>query len=180
MTNSAFSGNHSDGSSGGAIANQSTLNVTFSTFSGNSATSATGYPGGGAILNQNSATLRNTLVANSPSGGNCSDSLAFGTRPFTDGGYNLQYGGSKENSCGATIPTADPKLLALANNGGPTQTMALDNGSAALEQIASGTNGCGTTYATDQRGYVRPGTRNQPTNGTKWRLFRCATVAKSW
>ena len=164
VTNSTFSGNHSDGSSGGAIANQSTLNVTFSTFSGNSATSATGYPGGGAILNQSSATLRNTLVANSPSGGNCSDSSAFGAKPFTDGGYNLQYGGSTANSCGATIPTADPKLLALANNGGPTQTMALDNGSAALEQIPSGTNGCGTTYTTDQRGYARPGTRNQPTN----------------
>ncbi|MDG4594099.1 MAG: IPTL-CTERM sorting domain-containing protein, partial [Candidatus Contendobacter sp.] len=48
-------------------------------------------------------------------------------------------------------PYADPLLGPLANNGGPTQTLALLAGSPAIN---TGTNtGC---PATDQRGYVRP------------------------
>jgi len=72
---------------------------------------------------------------------------------ITDGGYNLVWG---DTTCPGTFTNADPKLLALADNGGPTWTYALDNGSAALNQIPPGTNGCGTTYTTDQRGEPRP------------------------
>ncbi|HEY61913.1 MAG TPA: hypothetical protein G4N95_04610, partial [Anaerolineae bacterium] len=50
------------------------------------------------------------------------------------------------------------------DNGGPTKTHALNNGSPALEQIPVGINGCGTTITTDQRGENRPGSKNQPTN----------------
>lgn len=97
-------------------------------------------------------TLSNTIVANGVGGGNCSATI-------TDGGYNLVWG---DATCPGT--NADPKLLPLADNGGPTHTLALDNGSAALEQIPEGTNGCGTVYTTDQRGEVRPGTRNDQVN----------------
>ena len=96
--------------------------------------------------------LINTIVANSTAGGNC-----FG--PITDGGGNLVWG---DTTCPGI--NADPKLLALADNGGPTWTYALDDGSAALEQIPTGANGCGDTYTTDQRGYARPGTRNDQVN----------------
>ena len=154
LTNSTFSGN-SAGYGGGIYNNSGTLTVTHSTFSGNSASINNG---GGIQTSVGSVTLYNTIVANSPTGRNC------GGINFTNGGYNLQYGGSTANSWGAAIPTGDPKLLPLADNGGPTLTFALDDGSAALEYIASGTNGCSTTYTTDQRGEVRPGTRNQPTN----------------
>ena len=76
-------------------------------------------------------------------------------RSLGKAGYNLVWG---DTTCPGT--NADPKLLALAENGGPTRTFALDDGGAALEQIPSSANGCGTLYTTDQRGYARPGTRN--------------------
>jgi hypothetical protein len=47
----------------------------------------------------------------------------------------------------------------LANNGGPTQTIALLRGSPALNAIPKGQNGCATAtdrIATDQRGVKRP------------------------
>ena len=72
--------------------------------------------------------------------------------------------GVNNNLVGSGASPIDAKLLTLSDNGGSTHTHALDNGSPAIEQIPSGANGCGTTYTTDQRGYARPGTRNQPTN----------------
>src|SRR5213078_263583 len=50
----------------------------------------------------------------------------------------------------------DPLLGPLAGNGGPTQTHALQPGSPAIDLIASGSLGCGTTIAIDQRGVARP------------------------
>ncbi|MFT6288926.1 MAG: CSLREA domain-containing protein [Alcanivorax sp.] len=182
VTNSTFSGNSANSGYGGGIANYSnggTVTVTNSTFSGNSGTSGFGAAianasiGGGTVTITNSTfnfndvtgggasaaisngitagtvTLRNTIVANSVGGGgNCSGTL-------TDGGNNLQFGGTVANSCGATIPTGDPVLGALANNGGPTQTMALGAGSAALDNIPNA-GGCGFGITTDQRGVARP------------------------
>jgi len=53
----------------------------------------------------------------------------------------------------------NPKLGTLRNNGGPTQTMALQAGSPALD--AGNPAGCrdfgGTLLKTDQRGQRRPG-----------------------
>ena len=121
ITNSTFSGNSA--STGGGIYGVSTITVTNSTLSGNSATG-----GGGAI--QASLTARNTIIANSVSSRNC---LIYTNYALTDGGGNLQFGGTIADSCGATIPTGDPVLGALADNGGPTQTMALGAGSAALD-----------------------------------------------
>lgn len=70
-------------------------------------------------------------------------------------------GGGNGNATGAFNQTgdqlsADPKLGALADNGGPTRTHALLSGSPAMDAIPQGTNGCGTTFAEDQRGVDRP------------------------
>jgi hypothetical protein len=88
---------------------------------------------------------------------------------LSSGGYNIESGEScgfdPNNAAGDqwdVLPDS-LKLLPLANNGGPTWTHALDNGSVALEKIPESTNGCGTTFTTDQRGEVRPGTRNSQT-----------------
>jgi HYR domain len=74
-----------------------------------------------------------------------------GTIPIVDNGYNL----SSENSCGfpgtGSRQNTDPLLSGLANNGGPTQTMALQQGSPAIDQIPA-TN----CPQTDQRGVSRP------------------------
>jgi hypothetical protein len=149
--NSTFSGNsvHLDIGGGGGIFNDGgTLTVTNSTFSENRAGN------GGAIFNSGTATLRNTIVANSPSGGNCAN---LGT--LVDGGYNIDDGtscgfSSANNSFPSTNPLLDPN--GLANNGGPTKTIKLLEGSPAINAIPQGTNGCGTEVKTDQRGVSRP------------------------
>jgi CSLREA domain-containing protein len=147
VTNSTFSGNSA--TEGGGLMAAGDLTVTNSTFSGNSAISGGGINiGGGEIM-----TLRNTIVANSPSGGNCRNNGIL-----TDGGYNIDDG----TTCGFSqannsLPSTDPKLASgLANNGGPTKTIKLLKGSPAINAIPRGTNGCGTTVTTDQRGVKRP------------------------
>jgi hypothetical protein len=54
-----------------------------------------------------------------------------------------------------TCPGAnvDPRLAALADNGGPTQTQALEAGSPAIDAVPASSAGCA---ATDQRGVSRP------------------------
>jgi hypothetical protein len=136
VTNSTFSGN--SGRFGGGIFNGGSLKVTNSTFSGNSALLA-----GGGIANgsdQVTATLKNTIVANSFASSECLGA--------SDGGYNL----IEDGSCITknTSRSGDPNLGALAENGGPTQTMALQAGSKAIDQGKA----FGATI-TDQRGLPR-------------------------
>jgi hypothetical protein len=143
VTNSSFSGNHAW--VGGGINNFKTLTVTNSTLSNN--TVADGNEGGG-ISSDNSVNastiLENTIVANN-GGGNCRGTI-------TNGGSNLDSG----TTCGwgsnnGSLSDTDPELGLLAQNGGPTQTMALLAGSPAID-----TGNDATCPATDQRGVTRP------------------------
>jgi hypothetical protein len=90
--------------------------------------------------------LRNTIIANSPAGGNC-----YG--PLTSQGNNL----SQDDSCQASLTAPgdlnarSPLLGPLQDYGGPTQTHALLPGSPAI----NGGTGVGCP-ATDQRGFARP------------------------
>jgi hypothetical protein len=149
VTNSTFFGNTATG--GGAIRNGGvgTVEVINSTFSGNSATS------GGALLNgeNSSMTLGNTIVANSTFGSNCS--FEFGN-PIIDGGYNID----DDGTCGFTqatgsLPDTNPLLdpAGLADNGGPTLTIALQPESPAVDLV--GHEAC-LPPKTDQRGVERP------------------------
>lgn len=169
MTNSSLSDNKvmSTGGGGGVINDGSTLTISNTTLFNNTASTL----GGGGILNANSggitiinstlsdnaglsgggvsnsagtATLRNTIVANSSSGGNC-----FGA--ITNGGNNIDDGttcgwGSSSGSQSSTNPLLGP----LANNGGATQTMALLTSSPAIN--AGNPSICPST---DQRGLPR-------------------------
>jgi len=159
---STFSGNSASAGwqglgFGGGIFNDagSTLTVTNSTFSGNSALGFGSLedrsPGGGGIVNSGGTlTVTNTIVANSPSGGNCSG-------PITDGGHNID----DDGSCGfsGTSPSnTNPMLSGLANNGGPTQTIALLAGSPAIDAGDESVCSVAPVNNLDQRGYVRPGT----------------------
>ena len=73
------------------------------------------------------------------------------TRPrrWNNAGNNLQFGGSVAQSCGAGIPELNPLLAPLADNGGFSQTLALNAGSPAIDAGS----GC---PAADQRGVARP------------------------
>ena len=123
ISNSTISGNSA--SSGGGIFNTSsgTVTVSNSTISANSASS------GGGIRNfSGTLTLANSIVANSLAGGNCAGSI-------TNGGHNLDSG----TSCGwgssnGSLSNTNPQLGPLANNGGPTRTHALLQGSPAIDQ----------------------------------------------
>ena len=149
INNSTISGNSSlTGGSGGGLYNLAshTLTINNSTLAGNSADS-----GGGAISNSGTAVLQNTIVTDSPSGGNCSGTV-------TSKGYNL----SSDTTCNfnntGDLNNTDPKVEPLGNYGGPTQTIALREGSPAID--AGNPNGCtnsrGQLLKTDQRGAPRP------------------------
>jgi predicted outer membrane repeat protein len=149
VANSTFFDN-SASNSGGGVYNSDTFakfTVTNSTFSGNSADEGGGIYNNGTVA---LATLSNTILANSLSGGNC---LGF---PVTDGGYNIDSG----TSCGFTQATGslsntNPRLdpAGLQDNGGPTQTIALQPDSPAVDLVGQGACPPPTT---DQRGVERP------------------------
>jgi predicted outer membrane repeat protein len=142
VINSTFSGNSASGRGGAIYFNsRGTLTITNSTFSGNSA------PDGGGITNTvGNATLRGAILAGPSSGGNCNGRM-------TDGGYNI----SDDDSCGFSATgshnNTDPLLSpdGLADNGGPTDTIALQPASPAIDKIPPA-----DCPATDQRGYSRP------------------------
>lgn len=159
--------NNSTRGTGGGISNNSTttLNITNSTISGNSTTSV-----GGGIRNFGTATIANTtitrnqatfggggisnggvgpisfshtIIANQISGGDCAGGVI-------DSGFNLD----SDDSCGTFTWVPGFILPPLANNGGPTQTHALDPSGTSVSAIDSGNTTCGVT--TDQRGEQRP------------------------
>jgi fibronectin-binding autotransporter adhesin len=107
-------------------------------------------------LNLGRTTIANSIVAIGEGLGTTSCS---GDSGIVDGGFNIDDG----RSCGFSAahhsqPHTDPELdpAGLQNNGGPTTTIALLSRSPAIDAIPNGTNGCGTTIRTDQRGFVRP------------------------
>ncbi len=113
----------------------------------NGGTGATGAPGNPAIgggefgVGSPALNLQNTLLAtNAPS--SCGGAVA------TDAGHNLSFG---DTSCPSTFLSGDPALGQLADNGGPTETIALVPGSAARDQVP-----VASCQATDQRGVARP------------------------
>lgn len=144
VTNTTFFTNTATGASGGGgLWNNGTLSVNNSTFSANSANNG----GGGIRIAGGSATLRNTIIANSASGGDC-----VGTLGGTNNNNLIEDTGA--NACGLTngvngnIIGADPNLGALT---GSPAYLPLTAGSPALN---AGDNT--TCAATDQRGVARP------------------------
>ena len=88
-------------------------------------------------------TLQNTIVANSPTGRNC-------TNAITDGGGNLSY---PDTACPGI--DRDPKRP-LQDNGDPTQTMALGPGSAAYDAGNDAICAAPPVNNLDQPGIARP------------------------
>lgn len=82
--------------------------------------------------------------------GSLSPGQCGGTSPITDGGHNLDSGTSCGFGIANSLSDTDPMLGALAENGGPTKTHALLEGSPAIDKGDS----FGAT--TDQRGVERP------------------------
>jgi hypothetical protein len=154
VTNSTFSGNTTG--VGGGILNLGTLTVTNTTFffrnsaAGNGGGIANGLNG---IRAPGMVTVTNSIIANSTSGNNC-------TGPVTDGGHNIDDGttcgfSTANGSLNNTNPNLDP--AGLANHGGPTQTIALQADSPAIDAGDEAVCAALPVKNLDQRGFVRPG-----------------------
>jgi len=120
------------------------LSLTNCTVAFNTASAqADGAPLVGGVSATGALMVNTLLAANSP--------LACASSGIIDGGHNL----NSDASCAFTDPTSlsntDPRLGPLADNGGPTLTLALLPGSPAIGAADSA-----SAPSTDQRGFPRP------------------------
>jgi len=170
ISSSTFSNNSTigGGQDGGAIYSSGTLNLTNSTFSANSVSDK-----GGAIYQGGNATIKNTTFYNNTAGtgeaiyrstgtvtlensivakSTASSSLCYNV---TSNDYNLQYNGTCFGAQ-ANDRSGNPLLSALADNGGSTQTHALQAGSDAIDHANNTTCAAAPVNNVDQRGIARP------------------------
>lgn len=146
LLNTTVSGNIAD--TGGGIYTGGEITLTSSTMAGNAAPTASGiYDPGTSDATPRS--IKNTLIE-----GDCA-----GAR-FDSGGYNVE---SPGDTCGFDQPTDQPaeaqlSLGPLQDNGGPTRTHALLEGSVAIDQIpeVDCVDRAGELLSVDQRGEPRP------------------------
>lgn len=164
IRNSTFSDNRSVGTNsswGGALCIQGRLTLDASTFIGNYALGR-----GGALVANGGTISSSTFTENlAPLGGDgisalpalvVSRSILQGCDgAMTSGGDNIVSDTSCFPASTALNDRIDlePLLGTLANNGGPTKTVALQTGSPAIDQVIVNANGCS---GSDQRGVARP------------------------
>lgn len=158
-----FRGNNAEYGGGGGFVSLHIATVTNSTFSNHGCSGAVSNFSGTVTVTNSTikdsegcyhvysvgvTTIKNTILQNGSypgSGWGWPNCFAYAGGVFIDGGGNL----SHDSSCPAAYHSLDPMLGPLANNGGPTQTMALLPGSPAIDTAAN-------CPATDQRGVSRP------------------------
>jgi hypothetical protein len=116
------------------------------TFAGNEAT-AGGTFHRGEVGSGGGITIVNSIVASGPRGALCDTSIV-------DGGHNL----FADASCSGASPVVDLHLdpRGLADNGGPTQTIALLPGSPAVDAGDAAVCAATPVDGVDQRGAARP------------------------
>jgi len=159
LNNSTISRNAAINYGGGIYAEFATIMLNSCTISGNSASNGGGIYAGLAMV-----TLKSSLISgNTATSGNevyntiTADSHnLFGHRGETNAqafsGFTPGTSDVNATSDGSTPTVLAAILSPLANNGGPTQTHALPQGSPAIDLDTT----CSTGLTTDQRGYTRP------------------------
>ena len=142
IVNSTFSGNAAVGFGGAITTDYPGMTLSQVTFAGNSAPTGSALSVSGGVP----VTVRNSVFASGAGGGHC-------TNPIGGGAGNLNFADpAGANSCGPTVGVStDPLLGPLADNGGPTPTMALGVGSPAIDAGAAA-----GAPPVDQRGVARP------------------------
>jgi len=167
VINSTFSGNTTTapigtvGQGGGMIIAQGTFDILNTTFANNHAA----FQGGALFGNGSQVTLSNTIFYNNTLNvqgepWNTQWQGYHTSQTMLDGGQNIQYprykpdypGNEVNNSITANPIFLDPLLLSLGSYGGPTQTLALQGGSPAIN--AANPARCS---GLDQRGFIRQG-----------------------
>jgi len=164
LTNSTISGNISGYAGGGIYDSGFNMQVALNNCSitGNSAGTPVAGGYGGGIRGGTVMTLRNTIVAGNTVNGSPAD--CSGT--LTSAGYNLvqnMSGCAFAGDLTGNIMGKDAKVGIVANNGGPTQTVALQADSPAIDAGNPALPGSGgaACASLDQRGMARP----QPPGG---------------
>lgn len=148
LANATLSSNSAEDSGGGLyLTNAARVTATNVSMVGNSAV-ANG--GGVAVTRYSDLYLSSSIVAYSPSGGDCYHQTGDPFGNAFDLGYNLVEDGTCIDA--ATSFSAPPQLGPLADNGGKTETHSLLEGSPAIDAIP--TSMCWVTE--DQRGVSRP------------------------
>ncbi len=154
IDNSTISGNAATNGRGGGIDSQAgNTTISNSTITGNAVTWS-GSDGGCGISSyggSTSTTLSNTIVSGNSCSGDAHDADYGIVDSFHSNGNNLigTTNSSAFNQSGDQTNVTNPMLDPLADNGGNTQTHALQTGSPAIDVGAN----CG---AADQRGVSRP------------------------
>jgi len=168
LTNSSIFGNTADTKTGGGLDNAGTGMLQNVTISGNQAiagggifsdgplelvnvtivsNTAVNLDKGGNIENANSIQLKNSIVANSMSGFNCA-----GNGDWVSEGHNLESTDTCDFSAVGDLKNiTDFSIELLEDNGGPTLSRALPEGSLAID--AGDNQDCSER---DQRGASRP------------------------
>lgn len=147
LTNTTVSGNAAASDGGAFRTTLAPVTANNVTFQGNSATAE-----GQAFDADASVQLSNTILSGA-------SPICTGVGPFTSGGYNI----AMDTTCALTgtgdQQNADPMVAPLADNGGPTQTHALQKGSPAVDAGNPAPPGSGGSacVGTDQRGLPRTG-----------------------
>ncbi len=155
FTNTTISGNTASNSGGGVYVKHTAGNSTVVNFNYCTIANNTGGSTGGGGIFQASGTvnLKNSIVADNT-----------GTiGPDISGTVNSQDYNHIEDLTGATITgtttnnaTGAPNLGPLQVNGSGPKTQLPNIGSPVIDKIPNGTNDCGTTVTTDERGVTRP------------------------
>ena len=157
VLNSTIADNSSS-ESGGGILNEGRLTITNSTIAYNNVANA--GAGGGLDVISGSADLDNTIIALNTSGtGSTASASDIAGTADPAGAYNLVgtggAGGLVNGVNGNQVGVANPGLGPLADNGGPTQTIALVTGSPAIDMGSNAlaiVPSTGDPLTTDQRG----------------------------
>jgi predicted outer membrane repeat protein len=175
IANTTFNNNRANGynntgnANGGALViinNTTQFQIINSTISNNFASWL-----GGGIASSSNGVLKNTILAyNSATG--IANFQQHCTTELSEQGFNLQYPGRLTNGnyyndvtcfAGKSAPNQtnlpefqDPLLSPLANNGGPTQTRALQTGSPAIDTGNNTICAAAPISNLDQRGMPRP------------------------
>ncbi len=135
---------------GGGMLNDDNSNPTLTntTFIGNSSGT------GGGIHNDNSApNIYNSIIWGNVASIGAQINNSSSTTTISD---SVIQDGCPDGSTCSNIISTDPLLGSIGLNGGNTLTLPLLTGSSAIDALVTGTNGCGTTITTDQRGMSRP------------------------
>ena len=168
ITNSTFTLNTAENGGAITVANPTTVNITNSTFYGNQVSDTGGAiqigqggvtvnvinstiahntsgSSGGGIQNLNTLNVTNSIVASNSPGNSCGGNLDI---------CNLATFNNNGNNIIGSNPGLDPN--GLQNNGGPTQTVALQQTSAALDAANDAVCAAAPVSGLDQRGITRP------------------------